>query len=110
VTIRLLATAALASALAGCGFVGNGGERQAAVVRGICLDCHNTAEQTGGLDLERRKLDAVASDAETWEKAILKVRSNWFSAAQEASGPSTASSGIGTINPFQTASSPLFRR
>ena len=74
-TIRLLATAALAGALAGCGFVGNGGERQAAVVRGICLDCHNTAEQTGGLDLERRKLDAVASDAETWEKAILKVRS-----------------------------------
>ena len=66
----------LFAAIAGCGFVGNGGERQAAaVVRGICLDCHNTAEQTGGLDLERRKLDAVASDAETWEKAILKVRS-----------------------------------
>ena len=60
--------------MAGCGLVGNEGERQAAVVHRICLDCHNTAEQAGGLDLESRKLDAVASDAETWEKVLVKLR------------------------------------
>jgi hypothetical protein len=75
VTIRLLAAAALAGLLAGCGFVGQGGEQQASNVRRICLDCHNTAEQTGGLDLERHSLDAVAADAEIWEHVILKVRS-----------------------------------
>jgi hypothetical protein len=75
VNIRWLATAALAGALAGCGFGGGGEEQQAAVVHGICLDCHNAAEQAGGLNLERHHLDAVAADAETWEHVILKVRS-----------------------------------
>ena len=73
---RLLGAVSLAGALAaGCGMVGNEGERQAAVVHGICLDCHNAAEAVGGLNLESRDLDAVAADAETWEKAILKLRS-----------------------------------
>ena len=60
---------------AGCSLVGNDGERSAAVVHRICLDCHNAAEAAGGLDLESRKLDAVAKDAETWEKVIVKLRS-----------------------------------
>jgi hypothetical protein len=76
VNTRLLGAVALAAALtAGCGMVGNEGERQAAVVHGICLDCHDAAEAAGGLNLESRNLDAVAADAETWEKVIRKLRS-----------------------------------
>jgi mono/diheme cytochrome c family protein len=75
VHIRLLGAAALAGALAaGCGVVGDDGERQAAVINGICLDCHNAAEAVAGLNLESHSLDAVASEAETWEKVISKLR------------------------------------
>ena len=58
----------------GCGLVGNEGERQAAVVRANCLDCHNATEQVADLNLEALLSDAVASDAETWEKVIRKLR------------------------------------
>jgi mono/diheme cytochrome c family protein len=76
VNIRRLGAAALAGAFAaGCGVVGNEGEEQAAVVHRICLDCHNAVEQVGGLNLEALSLDAVAPDAETWEKVIRKLRS-----------------------------------
>jgi Protein of unknown function (DUF1592)/Protein of unknown function (DUF1588)/Protein of unknown function (DUF1587)/Protein of unknown function (DUF1585)/Protein of unknown function (DUF1595)/Planctomycete cytochrome C len=76
VTARLLGVAAaLAGVLtAGCGLVGGEGERQSAVVRGICLDCHNATEQVAGLNLESRSFDDVAADAETWEKVIAKLR------------------------------------
>jgi hypothetical protein len=67
--------AALAGVLAsGCGLVGNEGERQAAVIRANCLDCHNETEQVAGLNLEGMDFDAVASDAEIWETAIRKLR------------------------------------
>jgi hypothetical protein len=76
VTLRLLgALGALAAVLtAGCGLVGNESERQAAVVDGICLDCHNAREEVAGLNLESRSLDEVAADAKTWEKVIAKLR------------------------------------
>jgi hypothetical protein len=71
----LLGAASLAGALvAGCGLVGNEGERQAAVVDAVCLDCHNATEQVAGLNLEAKSFDAVPSDAETWEKVIRKLR------------------------------------
>jgi hypothetical protein len=73
--IRPLWAAALAGGLtAGCGLIGDDGERQAAVVEGYCLDCHNAAEQAGGLNLAARSFDALAADAETWEKVIRKLR------------------------------------
>jgi hypothetical protein len=72
---RLLGAAMLAAALvAGCGLVGNEDERQAAVVRSICFDCHNETEQVAGLNLEAIRFDAVAADAEIWEKVIRKLR------------------------------------
>jgi hypothetical protein len=75
VKTKLLGAASLAGALAaGCGLVGNEGERQAAVVDANCIDCHNAAEQVAGLNLEAFGFDAVASDAETWEKVIRKLR------------------------------------
>ena len=53
VKARPLLASALAGVLAaGCGLVGNEGERQAAVVRSNCLDCHNATEQVAGLNLE----------------------------------------------------------
>ena len=71
----IAAAAVVAGVLAsGCGLVGNEGERQAAVVRANCLDCHNSAEQVADLNLEALLSDAVASDAETWEKVIRKLR------------------------------------
>jgi mono/diheme cytochrome c family protein len=76
VTTRLLAgTALLGAFTAGCGTVGNDSERQAAIVSGICVDCHNAAEQVGGLNLQSRSFDDVARDAEIWEKVIGKLRS-----------------------------------
>jgi hypothetical protein len=39
-----------------------------------CLDCHNSAEQVGGLTLEHAKLDAVAANPEKWEKVVRKLR------------------------------------
>jgi mono/diheme cytochrome c family protein len=76
VNTRLLGVAALVGLLtAGCGMVGNNAARQEAVVHKICVDCHSTAEQAGGLDLQSPHLDAAASHAETWENVILKLRS-----------------------------------
>jgi hypothetical protein len=66
---------ALAGGLtAGCGLTGDDGERQAAVVDRYCLDCHNAAEQAGELNLAAHSFDALAADAETWEKVIRKLR------------------------------------
>jgi mono/diheme cytochrome c family protein len=90
-TTRAFAAAALAAAgllASGCGLIGNEGERQAAVVKGICLDCHNAAEQVGGLNLEALPLDAVATHAETWEKVIRKLRSGLMPPAD--GGPTLA--------------------
>jgi hypothetical protein len=71
----LLGTAALTGTLAaGCGLVGNDAERQAAVVEAICFDCHNATDEVAGLNLEALRFDTVASDAETWEKVIRKLR------------------------------------
>jgi mono/diheme cytochrome c family protein len=71
----LVGAAALASALtAGCGLVGNEGERQAAVVDAMCLDCHNATDQVADLNLEALGFDDVAAHAETWEKVIAKLR------------------------------------
>jgi Protein of unknown function (DUF1592)/Protein of unknown function (DUF1588)/Protein of unknown function (DUF1587)/Protein of unknown function (DUF1595)/Protein of unknown function (DUF1585)/Planctomycete cytochrome C len=76
VTNRLLAAVALAGGVttAGCGLIGDEGERQEAVVDAICLDCHNATEQVADLNLESRSFDHVAADAETWEKVIAKLR------------------------------------
>jgi hypothetical protein len=69
--LRPLGAAGLAALLAsGCGLFGNEAERQAAVVRGHCLDCHNATEEVAGLNLEALPFDGVPAHAETWEKVI----------------------------------------
>ena len=82
-TNKLLAAIAIAGALtAGCGLVGNDGERQAAVVRGVCGECHNATDLDGGLNLKSRSFDQVAADAEVWEKAIAKLRAGLMPPAE----------------------------
>src|SRR5262245_9791467 len=73
---RGLGAAALVAGLlaSGCGLIGNEGERQAAVVKGICLDCHNATEQVAGLNLEALPFDSIGAHAETWEMVIRKLR------------------------------------
>jgi hypothetical protein len=75
VRLRLLGVVTLAGGMiAGCSGGGNDAEHHAAVVAANCLDCHNAAEAVGGLNLEALSLDAVASDAETWEEVLRKLR------------------------------------
>ncbi len=73
-TRRLGLTALLGALATGCGMIGNDAEQSRATVEKACLDCHNSAERTAGLNLESRNFDAVAADAETWEKVIHKLR------------------------------------
>ena len=46
----------------------------AAVVGKYCVTCHNDKNRTGGLSLEHADLTNVPQGAETWEKAIRKLR------------------------------------
>ncbi|HEX7082272.1 MAG TPA: DUF1592 domain-containing protein [Gammaproteobacteria bacterium] len=73
-TRRLLGAVALGALAAGCGVVGNEGERQAAVIASKCLDCHNEVERVADLNLEALRLEPVWSHAETWELVIRKLR------------------------------------
>ncbi len=82
-----LATVAVAGlCVSGCGLVGNDSEQQAAVVSRYCLDCHNADEKVAGLNFEAHSFDAVAADAETWEKVIRKLRAGLMPPAD--GGPS----------------------
>jgi hypothetical protein len=44
------------------------------LVNRYCLDCHDAAEATAGLQLENRDMTDLADDAEVWEKVIMKLR------------------------------------
>ncbi len=47
---------------------------RAALVTRYCAGCHSDRVKTGGLSLEKADLTAVPTHAETWEKAIRKLR------------------------------------
>ena len=44
-----------------------------ATIERYCLDCHNSVDQEGGLVLEELDLNAVAANAETLEKLLVKL-------------------------------------
>ena len=44
------------------------------IVDQYCVTCHNTRLKTGGLVLEGLDMSRLSGDAETWEKAVRKVR------------------------------------
>lgn len=45
-----------------------------ALLNQYCITCHNDKLKTGGLALDKLSLDNVAPNAETWEKAVRKIR------------------------------------
>ena len=45
-----------------------------ATVKQYCVECHNYAEQVGGLSLERVDFADIGTHAETWEKVVRKLR------------------------------------
>ena len=51
-----------------------GASTHSAVVGKYCVTCHNSKARTGGLSLENADLVDVPKGAETWEKAIRKLR------------------------------------
>jgi len=51
-----------------------GAAPQAALVDKYCVTCHNDKLRTGGLSLQAANLTDVPRNAETWEKAIRKLR------------------------------------
>ncbi len=48
--------------------------QQAALVEKYCVTCHNDQDLTGGVSLQAANLNDVPKNAETWEKAIRKLR------------------------------------
>src|SRR5215468_5349922 len=45
-----------------------------ATVTTYCTGCHNSRAKTGGLALDGLNFDAVANDAQVWEKVVRKLR------------------------------------
>jgi mono/diheme cytochrome c family protein len=39
-----------------------------------CVECHNTVDWAGGVAFDALNADSIAEDAQTWEKAIRKMR------------------------------------
>ena len=53
---------------------GEAGQSAQAVVNTYCITCHSDKARTGGLTLEHADLVNISKGAQTWEKAIRKVR------------------------------------
>src|SRR5262245_4321302 len=45
-----------------------------AVVNQYCVSCHNERSKTGGLTFDNKEFTNIPADAETWEKAVRKLR------------------------------------
>jgi mono/diheme cytochrome c family protein len=48
--------------------------RHWAVIEKYCFDCHNTTDWAGGIAFDTMSMDDVPAEAETWEKAIRRLR------------------------------------
>src|SRR5690606_23039849 len=57
---------------------GRDAEQMWATIDGYCMDCHNAAEVAGGLSFTSVPRDALAADAELWEKVIRKLRGGFM--------------------------------
>ncbi len=53
---------------------GNGSEEHRAMLNTYCIGCHNARAKVGGLALDGLNLDNAPDDAQTWEKALRKLR------------------------------------
>src|ERR687887_249633 len=48
--------------------------KQWAVIEKYCFECHNTTDWAGGIAFDTMSMDDVPAEAETWEKAIRRLR------------------------------------
>jgi len=48
--------------------------KQWGVIEKYCFDCHNTTDWAGGIAFDTMSMDDVPAEAETWEKAIRRLR------------------------------------
>ncbi len=72
-----LRTVALTAALACAACQPNVQQRATdakATIERYCTDCHNDAERTGDLTLQRVSLTEVAAHTDMWEKVVRKLR------------------------------------
>src|SRR5688572_13006918 len=51
-------------------------DQHRAMLNTYCMACHNDRAKTGGLSLEGLNFQTAADNAETWEKALRKLRGN----------------------------------
>jgi hypothetical protein len=58
-------------------------KEQWAVVKKYCFECHNYTEMAGNRAFDKLSPEQIAADAETWEKAIRKLRSGLMPPAGE---------------------------
>ncbi len=54
----------------------NAAEQSRAMLTSYCYTCHNTRAKVGGLALDNLDLQKAPDDAETWEKALRKLRAD----------------------------------
>ena len=50
------------------------GQQQKALLDQYCVTCHDDQSRTGGLSLQSASLNEIPKNAETWERAIRKLR------------------------------------
>jgi len=74
-TIALLPLFAAALPLAGCAPGGMSGDELSATLGRYCVDCHNSADLAGELDLEGLDAAHVENAPEVWEAVVRKLRS-----------------------------------
>jgi hypothetical protein len=81
ISLKVVIPVAVLGALAagGVGLVAwtHSHEKQAqwGVIRKYCLDCHNRDDMAGNRAFDKMSPDNIAADADTWERAIRKLRS-----------------------------------
>src|SRR5579872_3181973 len=56
------------------GSAAGGADAHRALLTTYCFTCHNSRAKVGGLVLDSLDLQAAADDAQTWEKALRKLR------------------------------------
>jgi mono/diheme cytochrome c family protein len=73
-SLAFLQTRAVGQTPAGSAPATSGPDQHRAMLTTYCVTCHNTRLKTGGLALDGLNLQAVADDAQIWEKALRKLR------------------------------------
>jgi len=61
----------------------HGSAQQWAVIKKYCFECHNYTEMAGNRAFDKMSAEPVEKNAETWEKAIRKLRSGLMPPAGE---------------------------